>query len=134
KSAKSSALEITFVFGEEEIPGGYINSYWDFDDDGNLDNLNVVDLSWTGAAGSVISNAEDLADFFDGLLVDGALLEAETLEEMLDTIPVNSPNYDEYGLGIGTLESRNRFWYVHRGQTLGFRSNLCIPLSKRSPM
>ncbi|MEL6777422.1 MAG: serine hydrolase [Cyanobacteria bacterium J06597_16] len=117
-------LENTFVFGEEEIPGGYINSYWDFDGDGNLDNLNVVDLSWTGAAGSVISNAEDLADFFDGLLVDGALLEAETLEEMLDTIPVNSPNYDEYGLGIGTLESRNRFWYVHRGQTLGFRSNL----------
>ncbi|MEL7225421.1 MAG: hypothetical protein AAGL17_11285, partial [Cyanobacteria bacterium J06576_12] len=46
------------------------------------------------------------------------------LEEMLDTMPIESPNYDEYGLGIGTLESRDRFWYVHRGQTLGFRSNL----------
>ncbi|MEL6353806.1 MAG: serine hydrolase [Cyanobacteria bacterium J06627_28] len=117
-------LENTFVFGEEEIPGGYINSYWDFNNDGTLDNLNVVNLSWTGSAGSIISNTEDLADFFDGLLVEGALLEAETLEEMLDTIPVESPNYDTYGLGIGTLESRNRFWYVHRGQTLSFRSNL----------
>ena len=117
-------LDNTFVFGEEDIPGGYIKSYWDFNSDGTLDDLSITNLSWTSSAGSIISNAKDLADFFDGLLVDGALLEAETLEEMLDTMPVESTNYDEYGLGIGTLESRNRFWYVHRGQTLGFRSNL----------
>ena len=117
-------LDNTFVFGEEDVPGGYINSYWDFNGDGALDDLSIVNLSWTGSAGSVISNTEDLADFFDALLVDGELLEPETLARMLDTIPVDSPNYDTYGLGIGTLESRNRFWYVHRGQTLGFRSNL----------
>jgi len=117
-------LDNTFVFGEEEIPGGYVNNYWDFDGDGELNDVSIANLSWAGAAGSVISNSEDLADFFDGLLVDGALLEPETLEQMLDTLPVDSPNYDSYGLGIGTLESRNRFWYVHRGQTLGFRSNL----------
>ncbi|MEL6383139.1 MAG: serine hydrolase domain-containing protein [Cyanobacteria bacterium J06626_18] len=117
-------LDNTFVFGEEAVPGGYINSYWDFNGDGAIDNLNIVNLSWTGSAGSIISNTEDLADFFDALLVDDALLQPETLDEMLDTIPVESPNYDSYGLGIGTLESPNRFWYVHRGQTLGFRSNL----------
>ncbi|NEQ47715.1 MAG: beta-lactamase family protein [Leptolyngbya sp. SIOISBB] len=117
-------LDNTFVFGEEEIPGGYINSYWDFNGDGGLDDLSITNLSWTGSAGSIISNTEDLADFFDALLVDDALLQPETLDAMLDTIPVNSPNYDSYGLGIGTLESPNRFWYAHRGQTLGFRSNL----------
>ena len=117
-------LDNTFVFGEEDIPGGYIKSYWDFNGDGALDDLSISNLSWAGSAGSVISNTEDLADFFDALLVDGELLQPETLEQMLETIPVDSPNYDSYGLGIGTLESRNRFWYVHRGQTLGFRSNL----------
>ncbi|MEL7039727.1 MAG: serine hydrolase domain-containing protein [Cyanobacteria bacterium J06592_8] len=117
-------LDNTFVFGEEEIPGGYIKGYWDFNGDGALDDLSITNLTWAGSAGSIISNTEDLADFFDGLLVDGELLEPETLDEMLDTIPVESPNYDSYGLGIGTLESRNRFWYAHRGQTLGFRSNL----------
>ncbi len=117
-------LDNTFVSGEEDIPGGYIKSYWDFDGDGTLDDLSITNTSWTGSAGSIVSNIEDLADFFDGLLVDGALLGTETLEEMLDTIPVESPNYDSYGLGIGTLESPNRFWYAHRGQTLGFRSNL----------
>ncbi|MEM1279581.1 MAG: serine hydrolase, partial [Cyanobacteria bacterium P01_H01_bin.152] len=116
-------LDNTFVFGEEEIPS-YVSSYWDFDNNGSLDNISIANLSWAGSAGSIISNTEDLADFFDGLLVEGALLQPETLEQMLDTIEVNSPNYDTYGLGIGTLESRNRFWYVHRGQTLGFRSNL----------
>ena len=118
------SLDNTFVSGEEEIPGGYIKSYWDFDNNGELDDLSITNLSWTGAAGSIISNTEDLSDFFDALLVEGALLEAQSLEEMLDTIPVDSPNYDSYGLGIGTIESRDRFWYVHRGQTLGFRSNL----------
>ncbi|MGD1862422.1 MAG: serine hydrolase [Leptolyngbyaceae cyanobacterium] len=117
-------LENTFIFGEEEIPGGYINGYWDFNGDGTLDNLSIINLSWTGSAGSLISNTEDLADFFDALLVDDALLQPATLEQMLDTIPVNSPNYDSYGLGIGTLESPNRFWYAHRGQTLNFRANL----------
>ncbi|MEM6352733.1 MAG: serine hydrolase [Cyanobacteria bacterium P01_D01_bin.14] len=117
-------LDNTFVFGEDNIPGGYVSSYWDFDGNGTLDNVGIANLSWAGSAGSIISNTEDLADFFDGLLVEGALLQPETLEQMLDTIEVNSPNYDTYGLGIGTLESRNRFWYVHRGQTLGFRSNL----------
>ncbi|MEM1367372.1 MAG: serine hydrolase [Cyanobacteria bacterium P01_H01_bin.15] len=121
-------LENTFVFGEEEIPGGYIKGYLDANDDGVLDDISITNLSWAGAAGSIISNAEDLADFFEGLLVDDALLAPETLALMLDTIPVESPNYDSYGLGIGGLgipdSPNSRFWYAHRGQTLGFRTNL----------
>lgn len=59
-------LDNTFVFGEEEIPGGYISSYWDFNRDGVLDDLSITNLSWASAAGSIISNAEDLADFLMG--------------------------------------------------------------------
>lgn len=117
-------LENTFIFGEEDIPGGYIKSYWDFDNNGTLDDLSITNLSWAGSAGSLISNTTDLATFFDALLKDRTLLQPETLAQMLDTIPVSSPNYTTYGLGIGTIESPNRFWYAHRGQTLGFRSNL----------
>ncbi|MGB3298042.1 MAG: serine hydrolase [Phormidesmis sp.] len=117
-------LQDTFIAGEEEIPGGYIKGYWDFDANGTLDDLSITNLSWAGSAGSLISNTADLAAFFDALLKDKTLLQPETLAQMLDTIPVDSPNYDAYGLGIGTIESPNRFWYAHRGQTLGFRSNL----------
>lgn len=117
-------LQDTFIAGEESIPGGYIKGYWDFDGNGGLDDLSITNLSWAESAGSLISNTQDLATFFDALLKDRTLLQPETLAQMLDTIPVDSPNYDSYGLGIGTLESPNRFWYAHRGQTLGFRSNL----------
>lgn len=116
-------LENTFFAGEEEIPGGYINGYWDFDQNNTLDDITVTNLSWAWAAGAIISNTADLATFAAGLF-QGKLLAPDTLAQMLDTVPVNSPNYDSYGLGIGTIESPNRFWWIHRGQTLGFRSNL----------
>lgn len=116
-------LTNTFFANEEEIPGGYINGYWDFDQNDTLDDITVTNLSWAGAAGAMISNTTDLATFAAGLF-KGALLQPDTLARMLDTIPVSSPNYSAYGLGIGTIESPNRFWWVHRGQTLGFRSNL----------
>jgi D-alanyl-D-alanine carboxypeptidase len=72
----------------------------------------------------MVSNTSDLATFIHAL-IGGKLLEPDTLQQMLTTIsPITSPNYTTYGLGIGTLESPNRFWYIHRGQTLGYRSNM----------
>ncbi len=117
-------LENTFFAKEEEIPGGYISGYWDFNEDGTLDNISVANISWTWAAGAMVSNTQDL-DTFARSLFKGDLLEPQTLEQMLDTIPTTDPvNYSSYGLGVGTIESPNRFWYIHRGQTLGYRSNM----------
>ncbi|GEM_PF-261648 len=117
-------LENTFFAKEEEIPGGYISGYWDFDGNGSLDNISVANISWTWAAGAMVSNTQDL-DTFARSLFKGDLLEPQTLEQMLDTIPTTDPvNYSSYGLGVGTIESPNRFWYIHRGQTLGYRSNM----------
>ena len=118
-------LENTFFAGEEEIPGGYVSGYWDFDGDGTLNNTTTItNLSWTWSTGAMISNTEDL-DTFARNLFAGDLLQPDTLEMMLDTIPAdNNDNYSSYGLGVGTIESSTRFWYIHRGQTLGHRSNL----------
>ena len=72
----------------------------------------------------MISNLQDLDIFARGLF-KGELLEEESLEQMLDIRPtIDNPSYDSYGLGVGTIESPNRFWYIHRGQTLGHRSNM----------
>ncbi len=117
-------LENTFFAEEEEIPGGYVSGYWDFNQDGTLDNITSANLSWTWATGAMVSNTEDL-DTFARSLFKGDLLEPETLEQMLDTTPaIDNNNYSSYGLGVGTIESPNRFWYIHRGQTLGYRSNM----------
>ncbi|MBD2252791.1 serine hydrolase domain-containing protein [Nostoc parmelioides] len=118
------ALTNTFFAEEEAIPGGYVRGYWDFDQNGTLNDISVANLSWAWATGAMVSNTSDLATFIQAL-IGGSLLEPDTLNQMLTTIsPITSPNYTTYGLGIGTLESPNRFWYIHRGQTLGYRSNM----------
>jgi D-alanyl-D-alanine carboxypeptidase len=118
------ALSNTFFAEEEAIPGGYVRGYWDFDQDGTLNDISVANLSWAWATGAMVSNTSDLATFIHAL-IGGKLLEPDTLQQMLTTIsPINSVNYSAYGLGIGTMQSPNRFWYIHRGQTLGYRSNM----------
>ena len=53
------------------------------------------------------------------------MLEPETLDKMLNTTPaIGNNNYSSYGLGVGSIESPNRFWYIHRGLVLGYRSNM----------
>ncbi|ACB52378.1 hypothetical protein cce_3030 [Crocosphaera subtropica ATCC 51142] len=118
-------LENTFFAQEEAVPGGFVNGYWDFDSNGTLDNITPAGLSWAWTAGAMISNAQDLDTFARSLFKEDRLLEPETLEQMLAVIPtIDNNNYDSYGLGVGTLESAIRFWYAHRGQTLGYRSNM----------
>ncbi|MEL6166305.1 MAG: serine hydrolase domain-containing protein, partial [Cyanobacteria bacterium J06628_3] len=98
-------LENTFFAEEEEIPGGYVSGYWDFNQDGTLDNITSANLSWAWATGAMVSNTVDL-DTFARSLFKGELLEPETLEQMLDTIPaIDNNNYSSYGLGVGTIES-----------------------------
>ncbi|MEA5517947.1 serine hydrolase domain-containing protein [Limnoraphis robusta Tam1] len=118
------ALNNTFFAEEEEIPGGYVDAYWDFDQDGTFNNVSQANLSWAWAAGAMVSNPTDMARFIAGLLT-GDILEPESLAEMLTVVkPIDSNNYDAYGLGIGVLESPIRQWYGHRGLTLAHRSNL----------
>ena len=152
-------LDNTFFAEEEEIPGGYVGAYWDFDNDGTLNETSSIsNLSWAWSAGAIISNTKDL-DTFARNLFAGDLLQPDTLNMMLDTIPaIDNPNYSSYGLGVGTIEDPNRFlmqslmgetpaldssfksgnppnglsrktalhrlWYIHRGLTLGHRSNM----------
>ncbi len=118
------ALSNTFFAEEEAIPGGYVRGYWDFDQDGTLNDISGANLSWAWSTGAMVSNTSDLATFIHAL-IGGKLLEPDTLQQMLTTIsPITSENYSAYGLGIGIMQSPNRFWYIHRGQTLGYRSNM----------
>lgn len=118
-------LENTFFAEEEEFPGGFVNGYWDFDNDGSLNDVTFANMSWAWAAGAMVSNSEDLVRFIEALLINDELLEPESLEQMLTFVkPILSENYAAYGLGIGSLEAPGRLWYGHRGLALGYRSNL----------
>lgn len=117
-------LNDTFFAEEEDIPGGFVRGYWDFDRNGTLDDLSFVNLSWAWTSGAMVSNAPDLTRFIAGLL-SGELLTPESLDQMLTFVkPTGSNNNDAYGLGIERLESPGRLWYGHRGSNLAFTSKI----------
>jgi D-alanyl-D-alanine carboxypeptidase len=70
--------------------------------DGHVD-VSGNDPSWGGAAGAVVSTAQDWSRFYTALL-SGRLLPAAQLKEMLTTVPQDpaQPAGPAYGLGIQT--------------------------------
>jgi D-alanyl-D-alanine carboxypeptidase len=118
------ALKDTFFAGAEPIPGNTVSGYWDVNEDGKLDDVSNLSLSWAGAAGALVSNTHDLNRFAKALF-GGELLKPATLEQMLDfRTDIGSNSFSGYGLGIARLRTSEGTFYGHTGLTLGFRSSL----------
>src|SRR5258708_7897026 len=81
----------------------------------------VYDMSWVGAAASLISTVADLNRFF-GLLLAGQLVNRSSLAQMQQTVPVISfeGKQIEYGLGLHKVEvpAYGTFW-GHDGTVWG---------------
>ena len=115
-------LENTFFAGEEEIPGGYVSGYIDFDGDGVLDNTSIVNPSAAWTTGAIVSNTEDLTTFAQALYQRDLLSEA-TQTEMFTL--VDSGDGFSYGLGMMSFETPDLGTVVgHRGGTVGFNANM----------
>lgn len=76
-------------------------------------------LSQGWAAGGVISTVDDMHSFIEALFAGRLFKSARTLAMMKETVPVTSPAY--LGYGIGLKEMARDFW-GHGGQTLGYLS------------
>lgn len=89
--------------------------------DGVLEELPTVNPTFFGAAGGLFGTAKDLAAWADEL-GSGSVLTPETQAERLAAFgstsdDKNSPDYDEYGMGMGKIDG-----YVgHTGNGLGFQ-------------
>ena len=96
-------LNDTFYAYPENIPGGYVKSYYNENGDGNFEDiLSQVhpSLSVKKAAGGIVSTPTDLA-YFAQALFSGELLSPASLEEMVsDLNPFEGVGDFEYGLGI----------------------------------
>ncbi|MEB3212173.1 MAG: serine hydrolase [Leptolyngbyaceae bacterium] len=119
--------DTVFAPQERVNPRTLTHSYDDVDGDGQLDDLNEG-LSWTGAAGGVVSTATDIAKFSQALF-QGELLAPNTLQKMIkdnSDIPLFSDlkSY-RYGLGVesGRQPGVGRFW-GHDGATVGWQSDM----------
>ncbi len=86
--------------------------------DGHV-NVSDNNPSWGGAAGAMVSTAQDWSRFHNALM-SGKLLPAAQLAEMLTTVPVRSDA--GYGLGIQTRTTECGTLWGHDGGIPGYLS------------
>ena len=116
-------LKNTFFAEEEEIPGGFVRGYQDFNQDGTLDDLTDINLSYAWAGGAMVSNAPDVAQFAQGLF-GGELLKPDTLKQMLTFVDVTGGYGSGYGLGLFDFETPWGEAWGHNGSTPGYGSDM----------
>ncbi|MBE9215596.1 beta-lactamase family protein [Plectonema cf. radiosum LEGE 06105] len=125
-------LTNTFFY-TEEIPGKLVKGYIDIPPgDGKLDDVSFVNISFTGAAGGLISNPEDVTKFFQALL-GGKLLKRHSFKEMFTFIDTKETNINRrYGLGIQLVEAETselgKFTFIGHGGTIpsGFGAGMWV--------
>ncbi len=112
-------LKNTFLEQQEEIPGGFVQGYADWDKDGTTQSVTkplinpAIGLGDTG----MISSAPDLVQLFRGLFLDNALLYETSVEKMLTLVDSNEGGY---GLGIARLPTAWGEGWGQINQTTGF--------------
>jgi D-alanyl-D-alanine carboxypeptidase len=112
-------LKNTFLEQRETIPGGFVQGYADWEQDGSTQSVTkplvnpAIGLGDTG----MISSAPDLVQLFRGLFLNNELLYETSIDKMLT--PVDS---DEggYGLGIARLPTAWGEGWGQINQTTGF--------------
>jgi len=110
----------TFFATSAPFPGPYAHGYLppSLTGDSYLD-VSAWSPSWYWAAGALVSNAADLARFYQALL-SGRLLRPALLHRMITT--VDTGNGFRYGLGIFTAPTPCGTIWGHDGSVLGYLS------------
>ena len=96
------------------------------DENGRWRNAPYVDNSYKWAAGGLLSTPEDLVRF-GWAIIDGRLLEPETVRLFTTSQRTNDGKETGYGIGWGLArDSSGRRWVGHGGSSVGGASRLMI--------
>lgn len=122
------------------LPTPFPRGYQLFGSDGVYTDTTLHNMTWGGAAGSLISTPKDVNRFFKALM-KGQLLSPGQLAKMQTTVSMG-PDYEEYwpgaayGLGIIRTDlSCGGVYWGHGGDVIGYsNTNGVTPDGKRSAM
>ncbi|WP_394844220.1 beta-lactamase family protein [Pendulispora brunnea] len=111
------------------LPAPHAQGYNAFSEGKPLVDVTLFNMSWGGAAGSLITTTEDLTRFWRALQ-EGELLSPARMAEMHETVPATELQAVFPGLrdGLGVFWSPTRcggFWH-HPGDTPGFSTRNAV--------
>ncbi len=115
----------TITFPAEQ-PNGPEAHGWSDAASGKLEDMQA-DYGWTnnaflsmaGAAGGMMSTAEDNVKFWNALM-SGKVINANSLQEMKTFVAMSLGPYRGYGLALAQATSNSRRVYAHRGTCFGY--------------
>lgn len=119
--AEPLGLERTQVGSNDEIIPNRAQGYRFID--GKLANDGLIGMSQPGAAGAILSTAEDLIRW-QLALVGGKVVAPDSYEMMATPFELNNGSQTEYGFGLGIRRSFGRPVVQHGGGINGFNSIL----------
>lgn len=113
-------LSNTYTQGEEELPGGFVLGWEDWDGDGELDEVSAINDGWGLGDGALISTVGDLTIFYRELLLLRTVLRPASLTALLDFGDTGDDG--SYSLGLEEWDSEFGTAWGHSGAVSGFQS------------
>lgn len=117
-------MQDTFLLNDIPEPGSVVNGYY------TMENKQVVNVTtWNGsqgwAGGSLVSTAEDMAKYMQGLASGKVFKSPDSLKQLTSFGDGIVASFLGYGLGVGKWGD-DPFGWGHAGQTPGFQSAWAI--------
>jgi D-alanyl-D-alanine carboxypeptidase len=94
--------------------------------DGEKRDVVYDNMSWAGAAGAMVSNSQDLADWAYALF-HNHVVPKSTVQKMMTAVSIKTGKastklMDGYGLGVGMHSSSSGKWWGQEGETSGYHT------------
>lgn len=116
------ALASTGLDGSEVVPPVTVHGYMrDPEDSSWFDSTGLVHPSGAGAAGALVSTADDLSRFYQALL-EGSFLHPDLLAQMRTVVSTGEEGLTGYGLGLMQVATPWGAAFGHNGGVPGFSS------------
>jgi D-alanyl-D-alanine carboxypeptidase len=113
-------LEDTYTQISETLPGGFVESYLDFDGDGKVEEVSQFNDGAGLGDGALISNTADITAFYQALLQDQTLLNENSMAELLNFQFAGEEG--SYSIGLAAWEEEVGAAWGHSGGVVGFSS------------
>jgi len=121
------ALDQSFYYGHDDLPGNVAQGYFDLYNNQTIVNVTNFNTGSGNGYGGLYSNVFDLQTFIEALVRDKTLLSAGTMDQMLTFGEPEGATNKRLGLGVfkDFLErAPDQFAYGHLGRDLGYTADM----------